>query len=70
MNNIFNQKANFPEVKIEGENQIVSAKELHTFLGTETDFSHWIKRMLEYGFADGVDFTTFLTEIAFTSGSG
>ena len=62
MNNLFNQKANFPAVTTEGENQIVSAKELHTFLGTETDFSHWIKRMLEYWFADGVDFTTFLTE--------
>lgn len=46
----------------ESGNQTVSAKDLHVFLEVKTEFSNWIKRMLEYGFQTGVDFTPFLTE--------
>lgn len=27
-----------------------------------SEFSHWFKRMCEYGFSEGVDFSSFLTE--------
>lgn len=51
------------KINIDSEGrQVVSAKGLHSFLGSNTEFFHWIKRMLEYGFVDGVDFTSFLTE--------
>lgn len=37
----------------------VNARELHEFLGVGRDFSSWIKtRINEYGFCDGVDYTT------------
>jgi len=40
----------------------VSARELHEFLGVKTDFPHWFDRMAEYGFSQGTDFQTFLSE--------
>lgn len=40
------------------ENNKVDGRELHEFLQIETPFKKWIDRMLEYGFADGVDFWT------------
>lgn len=39
--------------------QLVSARELHEFLEVKSNFTTWIKRMLEYGFVDGVDFVVF-----------
>ncbi|MCK0203528.1 antA/AntB antirepressor family protein [Ornithobacterium rhinotracheale] len=38
-----------------GENT-VSAKELHQFLGSNEQFGKWIKRMLSYGYTQGVDY--------------
>ena len=40
----------------------VSARELHGFLEVGSEFSHWFKRMCEYGFTEGQDFSPFLTE--------
>ncbi|SDE08629.1 antA/AntB antirepressor family protein [Riemerella columbipharyngis] len=40
-----------------GENT-VSAKELHQFLGSNEQFGKWIKRMLGYGYTQGVDYET------------
>lgn len=40
----------------------VSAKELYNFLEIKTEFSHWCKRMFEYGFEENVDYSPFLTE--------
>lgn len=40
----------------------VSARELHEFLDIGSEFSHWFKRMCEYGFSEGQDFSPFLTE--------
>lgn len=40
----------------------VSARELHTFLEVKTPFDKWMPRMLEYGFIDGLDFSTILSE--------
>lgn len=34
----------------------VSGRELHDALGVETPYTTWIKRMCEYGFAEGIDF--------------
>ncbi len=36
--------------------QVVSAKELYTFLQIQTDFTDWCKRMFEYDFTENQDF--------------
>lgn len=46
----------------DSERITVSARELHKALEVSTDFNHWFTRMCEYGFEDGKDFTTFLSE--------
>lgn len=40
----------------------VSARELHEFLEVKTDFPHWFDRMKEYGFSEGTDYQTFLSD--------
>lgn len=43
--------------------KVVNAKELHDYLGVKTRFRTWIKRRLEeYGFEKGLDFSTILGE--------
>lgn len=49
-----------------GGKQVVSARELHQFMVVEANggqkgemFAHWIKRMLDYGFIQGVDYQTY-----------
>ena len=45
-------------IKIEkrtGE-QLVSGRELHTFLGIKTRFNDWFPRMCEYGFIENKDY--------------
>ena len=37
----------------------VSARELHEFLGVDTEYRHWFPRMCEYGFSEGIDFNPF-----------
>ena len=51
-------------IKITEKNgqQVVSARELHNFLEVATDFKDWMPRMLEYGFEEGKDFSSFLSE--------
>ena len=42
------------------QEQLVSARELHTALNNKRKFSDWIKQRIEqYGFVEDVDFTTF-----------
>lgn len=41
---------------------VVSAKELHSYLEVQTRFDMWIQRMFEYGFDEGKDFCTNLCE--------
>lgn len=36
---------------------LVSARELHAFLGVQTDFTDWCKRMFEYGFVENYDYS-------------
>ena len=48
-----------------GKNLInaVDARELHCFLGSQRNFSHWIKyRIEQYSFQEGVDFRTILSK--------
>jgi anti-repressor protein len=40
----------------DGGKQVVSAKEIHSFLESDTRFDIWIKRMMEYGFTESVDY--------------
>jgi phage anti-repressor protein len=39
-----------------------SARELHQFLEIETPLTIWMPRMLDYGFEEDVDFSSFLGE--------
>lgn len=40
----------------------VSARDLHEFLEVKTAYKDWFPRMCEYGFAEGQDFCSFLSE--------
>ena len=40
----------------------VSARELHDFLEVKTAYKDWFPRMCEYGFREGEDFCSFLSE--------
>ena len=50
------------KVDYSGEKPAVSARELHEFLDVGSEYSHWFKRMCEYGFTEGQDFCSFLSE--------
>ncbi|MCL1951643.1 MAG: phage antirepressor KilAC domain-containing protein [Oscillospiraceae bacterium] len=39
-----------------------SGRELHAFLGVDTEYRHWFPRMCEYGFTAGVDFNPVIFE--------
>ena len=41
----------------ENQELIVSARELHQVLEVKTEYRHWFKRMVEYGFVEGIDYT-------------
>jgi len=40
----------------------VLGRELHVFLKVATPYDKWFPRMVEYGFSEGKDFSTFLSE--------
>lgn len=42
--------------------QVVIGRELHDKLGIKTSYKDWFPRMCEYGFEDGKDFSSFLSE--------
>ncbi len=48
-------------IRINTDNK-VDGRSLHEFLRVETPFKKWIDRMLEYGFVEGVDFWTKMSE--------
>lgn len=50
------------KINYETEKQTVSARELHERLKIETPFKKWIDRMIEYGFEQGKDFWTKMSE--------
>jgi anti-repressor protein len=39
----------------------VDGRQLHMFLGVETEYAKWMSRMCAYGFEEGKDYSTFLT---------
>ncbi len=44
------------------QEQTVSGRELHMFLGIETRYNDWFNRMLQYGFEDEKDFYSILSK--------
>ncbi len=50
------------KVDYSGDRPAVSARELHEFLGVKTAYKDWFPRMCEYGFTEGQDFCSFLSE--------
>ena len=42
---------------------IVSGRELHEFLEISTQYTKWIERMLEYGFAEGIDYVVIYEKV-------
>lgn len=49
-------------IKDENGKQTVSARGLHEKLEVSTQFKDWIKRMIDYGFEEGKDYCSFLSE--------
>lgn len=41
---------------------VISGRQLHDFLEVGTAYDVWIKRMMEYGFTEEIDFSSFLME--------
>lgn len=50
------------KVNYTSDRPTVSARDLHEFLEVGADYRHWFPRMCEYGFTEGQDFRSFLTE--------
>lgn len=49
-------------ITINNDNQTISARELHEKLNIKTAFKDWFPRMCEYGFVEGVDFSSKMSE--------
>lgn len=49
------------KIDYSGEKPAVSARDLHEFLEVETRFNDWFPRMCEYGFTEGEDYCSFLS---------
>jgi len=47
----------------------VSGRELHKFLGIETQYSIWFQRMLNYGFDTGKDYELLVNQKRLTNNS-
>lgn len=50
------------------EELTVSGRELHQFLGVETRYNDWFKRMCEYGFTENIDFYSILSKTQVSGG--
>lgn len=50
------------QVNYDNDRPTVLARELHDFLEVKTAFKDWFPRMCEYGFSEGIDFSSFLRE--------
>ncbi|NCB72986.1 MAG: oxidoreductase [Clostridia bacterium] len=48
------------KVNYENERPTVSGRELHEFLDVETPYRIWFPRMVEYGFAESIDYTPYI----------
>lgn len=47
----------------ENNEQIVSGRELHKFLGVGTEYMKWFSRMCDYGFVENVDFAVIVKNV-------
>lgn len=50
------------KVNYDNDTPTVSGRELHKLLDVKTAYKDWFPRMCEYGFAEGTDFCSFLSE--------
>ena len=50
------------QINYDSDRPTVSARELHQFLEVATAYKDWFPRMCEYGFTEGQDFCSFLSE--------
>lgn len=58
---IFNEEI-IPVYKTDDGERVVIGRELHEKLGIRTEYKDWFPRMIEYGFEDGKDFSSFLSK--------
>lgn len=49
------------KVNYDSGKPLVSGRELHEALGIKTEYAKWFERMAEYGFSEGKDYSTILT---------
>lgn len=50
------------KVNYDSERPTVLGRDLHSFLEAKARYNDWFSRMCEYGFAEGVDFYSFLSK--------
>lgn len=50
------------KVSYDSERPTVSGRDLHDKLGIKTQYKDWFPRMCEYGFSEGADYCSFLSE--------
>lgn len=50
------------KVNYDNDRPTILARDLHEFLEVKTPFKDWFPRMCEYGFSEGTDFCSFLSE--------
>ena len=50
------------KISYNNERPTVLGRDLHEFLEVKTAYKDWFPRMCEYGFVDGLDFCSFLSE--------
>ena len=48
-----------PIITNENNEQLVSGRDLHEFLGVNEKYTQWFDRMVTYGFDENVDFISF-----------
>ena len=57
------------KIEIRAGKQLVSGRELHTFLGIKTKFKDWFPRMCEYGFIENKDYIAIAQKRATAQGN-
>lgn len=62
MNELMNRDGGFIRVRERDGNPMISGRELHEWLGVGTAYKDWFPRMCEYGFAEGMDFCSKMSE--------
>lgn len=50
------------KINYESDRPTVLARDLHEFLEVKTAYKDWFPRMCEYGFAEGEDYCSFLSD--------